>query len=454
MRHRTVAIEAGDGAETGTDESGPARARRGDLLIDHQFGDGLRRQRLLQPRKEFAQGGAVLLHRGAHMVGLGVALARFGEAGRIDRFDHLERGRNRLPQPERDAARIDQQRRAGCGVPQCRQRGSRLMIAGQLHAIGGQRVAQCGRHLAVRHEQRGALGTDQRMRKKNRVVTDVGAAQIEQVSDIVQRRNEMPVGAEVSHRAAQCGQLGAARHARVRRDMFVDGCGRQAGAFGPHLIEQIEIGAQADAARIERLLQHPCRRQSQHRAVDCNGAPGADVIGQPFDMRGAADRRDFDQRDAGTGQLGFGLRPVAAVGPDPGEVGADDQGPDRAGKAGKPFTALPARRQVFRQMRIGRRYHAGVDAMALHGLAQGLNAGPNGGFGCVQNIHGVSMSWFAQLRNTGNDTGAAAAARGAVRRARDHPFSAGRNNSSCASSDSDTRALRASIASASGWCRC
>src|SRR3546814_2196953 len=53
-------------------------------------------------------------------------------------------------------------------------------------------------------------------------------------------------------------------------------------------------------------------------------------------------RGDFHQLDAGAGQLGLGLHPVAAVDPQAGELGGDHQGAHRAGETAEPLAALPA----------------------------------------------------------------------------------------------------------------
>jgi hypothetical protein len=70
-----------------------------------RFGVG---QGLFQPGEEFAQGGAVLFHRGAHVDRVLLALARLGQRGRVDGFDDFDLGRNPLASAVGDAARVEQ----------------------------------------------------------------------------------------------------------------------------------------------------------------------------------------------------------------------------------------------------------------------------------------------------------------------------------------------------------
>ena len=98
---------------------------------------------------------------------------------------------------------------------------------------------------------------------------------------------------------------------------------------------------------------------------------------------------DLDQRDAAALQLGLGLRPVAAVGEQRGLVGGDDQRAHRAGEAGEVLAALPAAGQVFGQVRVARRHQHGVDAAAVHHLAQSGDAGAGGG---GAGVHGMSFA--------------------------------------------------------------
>ena len=67
--------------------------------------------------------------------------------------------------------------------------------------------------------------------------------------------------------------------------MFVNWLRRQRRAVVPHIVEQIEIGAQFDAAFAKRRLQRTRTRQSEHRAIDCDLGTGRDVFSKPIKMR-------------------------------------------------------------------------------------------------------------------------------------------------------------------------
>jgi hypothetical protein len=155
------------------------------------------------------------------------------------------------------------------------------------------------------------------------------------------------------HRGAGGGQLVGARGRRVRRSCSYTGsaAGR---TVAPDLVEQVEIGAQLDAARGQGVASRRATARPSTRASTATVWPAAMLAAsQSMCSRLAPD---------GIFISGFRCRPVparpgvvAAVGPDAGEIGGGDEGADRAGEAGQPFAALPAAGQVFGQVRVGRR---------------------------------------------------------------------------------------------------
>ena len=130
--------------------------------------------------------------------------------------------------------------------------------------------------------------------------------------------------------------------------------GGQGGAVGPDIcIEQVAIGAQLDAGLFERGAQRLGAGQAEHVAVHAHGLPARHVGREPVDVVRGRAGGDLHQLDAAARQLGFGLHPVAAVGPQSGELRRDDERGHRAGEAAQPFACLPALGQVFRQVRVG-----------------------------------------------------------------------------------------------------
>ena len=365
-----VGVEAGDRAEARAHKTRAARTRGRDLLVDGEFRDrrtaGIVQGRF-QPGEEFAQGGAVLLHGGAHVGGFRFGLARLGKGGRVDRLDHAHRGRHGSAHAGGDAARVDQQ---GAVFRQRGQGGGGFVIRGQAHAVFQQARAQRIGYLAFGHEQGRALAFDQRVRHEHRVEADVRAAQVEQVADVVQGREEVALGAQLVHLGAGGGQLVGARHRGMRGRVLVQRVSRQARTVAPDLVQQIDVGAQGDAARLEGVAEQARHGQAEHARVHRHRLARLHVGSEPVDMQQAGARRDLHQPDLAAGQFGLGLRVVAAVGPDAGEVRRGDEGADRAGEAGQPFAPLPAARQVFGQVGIARRHDAGVDTVARHGGAQ------------------------------------------------------------------------------------
>src|SRR5690606_18234991 len=73
-------------------------------------------------------------------------------------------------------------------------------------------------------------------------------------------------------------------------------------------------------------------------------------------------------------QLGFGLHPVTAVGPQAGEIRRDQQAARRTVEARQPGSGGPVLGQVFRQVRVGGRHQARVQARLRQLPAQGGKA--------------------------------------------------------------------------------
>ncbi len=251
----------------------------------------------------------------------------------------------------RDAARIDQQRRAG---GERGKRFRRIGVSGDAHGILRERPLQRLGHLAVADEEGRFVRTDQRMRDEHRVVAYIAAAQIEDPREIVEHRDEVPLRSLHAHRVADVREFLRTRDAGVRRGMLIHRCSGQRGVCGPHGIEQIDVGAQHDAARAQRIGQPARHRDTEHRAIDRDHAARGHVFGEPVDVRrGLLAARHLHQLDAAPRQLRFRLRPVTAIDPHAHEIRRYDQRADRTGETRQPLTPLPVLRQIFRQMRIG-----------------------------------------------------------------------------------------------------
>ena len=145
------------------------------------------------------------------------------------------------------------------------------------------------------------------MGQKDRVVLDIGTAQIEQPGDIVDGGDEMVAGSGQLELRAHQGQLVSARNGGLRRQMLVDGCAWQTGTVGPGGLDQIDVAAQIDASALHGCTKHLCQGQTQHLAVHRQRFTRLQLPGDPFDEMGSGAGRDFHQRDAGAVQLFFGL---------------------------------------------------------------------------------------------------------------------------------------------------
>jgi hypothetical protein len=82
----------------------------------------------------------------------------------------------------------------------------------------------------------------------------------------------------------------------------------------------------------------------------------------------------------------FSLLPVAAVRPEFGALGGDDEGGHGAVKAGEPAARLPVFGDVFGEVRVGRGRYPGIEFGGFEGGTQGGDA-----FGGGVVVHGDSF---------------------------------------------------------------
>ena len=312
----------------------------------------------------------------------GVALAALGQRARVDRLDHA--GRGAAARAERHALRVEQQRRRG---GQGGEGGAGVVVAAHVDAVGREGGAQRGVDLGFADEQRRPLLADQHVGEEDRVVADVGTAQVEQPGDVVDGRDDVVGRAGVAHGAAHALEPAAARFGRFGTGVLVDrGAGRR-GTVVPGVGEDVEIAAQVDAVAAELALEVAGGAEAEHVAVDRDRVACLQLPAEPVDVLGRERRGDPDEVDAAVGQLVLGLDPVAAVGEQRRVVERDGQRAHRAGEAGRPLAALPALGKVLREVRIARRDQRrgamGVAqdvADAFDAKAGGRGSGVHGGF--------------------------------------------------------------------------
>ena len=372
MRHRAVGVEAGDGREGQADETRTSGALGAQALVDGELGDRFAAgHRRLEPGVEGAHRRAVLLHRLADELRLGGVLAALEQRAGVDGLDDGGGRGQRLAQAQGHASRIDQHPGiSGQGA----ERGARVGIRGDAHAIGGQALRERGVDLAGLHEQGRAVGVEQRVCQEHRVVADVRAAQVEQPGDVVDAGDQVVGDAVPRHRLADLPELVGAADGGLRRGVLVDRGVGQAGALVPGVVDQVERGVDAHALGAHRRAQLLRERQSQHLAVDDQRLARLQAFRQPADVLHRCAGGNLEERDAAAGKFTLGLRPVAAVGEELRVVERDDQRAHRAGEAGEHLARLPAARQVFGEMGVGRGDQDGVGAGVAQRVAQSGDA--------------------------------------------------------------------------------
>ncbi|MNF65438.1 hypothetical protein D3C84_471980 [compost metagenome] len=371
MRHRAVGVERGNGVEAQRHVIGTALTGSCQVFVNGQFGDAFASQCRVQPGEELAQRRAVLFHGLADMLGIRQAFLRFGQSGRIQAFDQLDAAAQVFQQTGRDPCRVDLQ---ACSFWNSLQRRSHFAVIAQGHAILFKDCAQLGAHFTQRHEQRGLLLADQGEGNKHWVKRHIAATQVEQPGDVIEGGDEMPVGTTGLQGFTQLGELFATADGRLRRQVLIDRFIGQLRTVAPDIAQQVDVRAQSGAALFKLASQCPRRSHGHHRAIDRDNATLRSLFGQPFQWAGLT-RLQFDQFDTATIELFGRLFPITAVRPNAGKVRSHDQGADRTMETRQPLASLPVTRQVFRQVRVGRRHQQGMNALPAHqfaGLRQAL----------------------------------------------------------------------------------
>ena len=222
------------------------------------------------------------------------------------------------------------------------------------------------------------------MTEEDGVVVHIGAAQVEQPGEVVQRGHPVVAGAVSLQGLAQGRELVAPRGAGVRWQVLEHRRRGQARAVGPDAVQHIVGGVQAPGRcgqhgqRIGQLLRlgqaHDAAVQGQRGALQSVQAQGL----QPLRVSRNGGAIELDQINAAACQLGLGLGPVAAVGEHGGALGGHQQGAGRAGEAAEVHTPLPALGQVLREVGVAAGQQHGLPALLGHVGAQGAQAGRDG----------------------------------------------------------------------------
>lgn len=108
--------------------------------------------------------------------------------------------------------------------------------------------------------------------------------------------------------------------------MLVDRIAWQSRPPVPDPLQQIQMGQQAHFAGLQSLLQLPGGGQRHHCSIDGHRSLVPNMLTKPLQRPWLA-RQQLHQLDATARQFMLGLLPVAAIGPQPGEIGRDDQSP-------------------------------------------------------------------------------------------------------------------------------
>ena len=216
------------------------------------------------------------------------------------------------------------------------------------------------------------------MRQEDRVVLDIGAAQVGQPGNIVEAGKKVVGGAGAQHGRAHMTQLVGTVHHGERRRVHEDRGVGAAGPFGPDSGRQVEVGAQRGAHRAKALAEVFGAGDVQTVARDRNHIARAQLLCQPRDMFGSVRHPQPHQGQAAAGKFLFRLGEVAGIGPQAAPGGRDDQGAGGPREAGQPFPGLPARRQVLGEVGVGGGDDDGGDAFAGHGGAKDFKTGGDG----------------------------------------------------------------------------
>ena len=251
-----------------------------------------------------------------------------------------------------------------------------MFIGLDLNGGGVEGSLNFGRDFAGGNKQRcRAIRANQQVRQEHGVVGDVAAAQVGEPCDVVQRGDEVPIGAALAHGLAHAVQFfgGGLRHKLgLLREHGRGGQGRA--GVAPRFGGVIQIVFERDIFRRKGSLNAAQLGNGEHIGRDAHGGVFRQRFGKMGDV--VAPVFLFLQTDAAGCQLSFGLRPIARVCPQFGVFRLHHQHACRAGEARKILARLPMLGDVFGEMRVGGGNDERIKRVAGEGLAQG---GEHGG---------------------------------------------------------------------------
>ena len=373
---RAVFSGGDDGGKALVDEIRAFTAEAQQLRADVQLGDLTARDgaALLlpaQPADHPRHGHAVLNMRLAFVFHLDGGLFGLGQRAGIRAVDELHALGYRGDQSHVGARAAEQQALPG---------GQRfqvfidLQIGPQGHAVGLESGQQLRGYRFGRRIKDRVIRAQQRVGIEHRAVRDVSPAQIEEPGDVIQRGEQVPVGAEAGHLLAQEAELVGAALPGIALLQLPDRVGREGRAIRPELSDEVERLGIADLLTAEGGFQRAGVGVGDSTAVIAEALAVPQRLFEIFGDGRHAGLAHFAQLDAGAAQLLGRSEEITPVGPEAGLVRRHDQRAGAAAKAGEPLAALEIAVHIFGGVEIVRQHHIGVDAVFPHLLPQRSDA--------------------------------------------------------------------------------
>ena len=250
--------------------------------------------------------------------------------------------------------------------------GIEAVVGPQVHPVDLQLLQNVrGEDRAVGEEVAGLQGEGQ-VGQRHRVAVHVTPPEVQQPGDILQTGEEEGVRPFGGHGLPDPLQLVPPGFPGVRLIQGPHGLGGQGGAVGPDLIHQVQPVVDAGPPVLGHPVVPAARPGGHTAAVEAQHLVGLEAVPQELVQGGDPGLAHFHQTDTGVLQLRLRLEEVAAVGPQTGPLGEDQQGPGGAGEAGHVVSTGEVFAHVLAAVEVVGGDEIGVDFMLGHHVPQGL----------------------------------------------------------------------------------
>ncbi len=247
-----------------------------------------------------------------------------------------------------------------------------IVVGAHAHVVGLEVGAHFGSELAVVDEEHALALRHIGEGYHHRGVGHIGAAQVKEPRNLVERGHKGAGGPGLLHRLHSAVDFAVNRLASQVFAVHIGLGSRPLGAVGPDFVGGIEVGGKHKAVFGAEVFEAVGRHHRKQASVDGHNAVFVEFRRQPLGDGGLAGNVLLMHFKSAVLELLGSLQKIARIGPQPGLVERDHGGAVAAGEAGEPVAELPVGAHIFALVRVGAGHNHGIHVFCTHGHAHGL----------------------------------------------------------------------------------